>query len=97
MEDAKWFPIIGSGTLFGLYLLFKFFDKEYINYVLTAYFTCMGVIAFAKVILGVSRWVSGLPIKGEYHVHLKGKEGEHYTKGNYLEFLIFGLNTCLSS
>jgi len=40
----------------------------------------MGVIAFAKVILGVSRWVSGLPIKGEYHLQLKGQEGEHYTK-----------------
>ena len=34
---------IGSCVLFGLYILFKFFSKEYINYLLTAYFLLFGI------------------------------------------------------
>lgn len=41
-SDAYWFPVIGSGTLFGFYILFKYFSKEYINYLLTAYFAVFG-------------------------------------------------------
>lgn len=37
------FPVIGSGVLFGFFLLFKFFSKEYINYLLTAYFAIFGI------------------------------------------------------
>ena len=39
---------MGSGVLFGLYLLFRFFSKEYINYLLTAYFALLGWMAVAK-------------------------------------------------
>jgi minor histocompatibility antigen H13 len=39
------FPIIGSCVLFGLYILFKLFSKEYINLLLTAYFLFFGVLA----------------------------------------------------
>ncbi|KAI3649858.1 hypothetical protein MP228_005490 [Amoeboaphelidium protococcarum] len=49
-EDAMWFPIIGSGVLFSLYLVFRFFSKEYINYLLTAYFGFLGCLALAKMI-----------------------------------------------
>jgi len=44
-EDAWKFPFIGSGVLFGLYILFKIFSKEYINLLLTAYFLLFGVLA----------------------------------------------------
>jgi len=44
-EDAWKFPFIGSGVLFGLYLLFKVFSKEYINLLLTAYFLLFGIAA----------------------------------------------------
>lgn len=47
-EDAMWFPVMGSGVLFGLYLLFKFLHKEYINYLLTAYFAMLGTGALTK-------------------------------------------------
>jgi minor histocompatibility antigen H13 len=44
-EDAWKFPFIGSGVLFGLYLLFKMFSKEYINLLLTGYFLIFGIAA----------------------------------------------------
>ena len=47
-EDAMWFPIMGSCTLFGLYLMFRYFGKEYINYLLTAYFSVLGAVAVGK-------------------------------------------------
>ena len=47
-EDAMWFPVMGSATLFGLYLLFRYFGKEYINYLLTGYFALLGTVAVAK-------------------------------------------------
>lgn len=43
-KDAYMFPVIGSCVLFGLYMLFKIFSKEYINMLLTAYFLLFGVI-----------------------------------------------------
>jgi minor histocompatibility antigen H13 len=46
-KDAYMFPIVGSCVLFGLYLLFKLFSKEYINMLLTAYFLFFGVMAVA--------------------------------------------------
>jgi len=45
MQDAYMFPVIGSGVLFGLYLLFKFIGKEYINVLLSAYFLFFGIAA----------------------------------------------------
>lgn len=47
-QDAMMFPFIGSAVLFGLYLLFKTFSKEYINMLLTAYFLLIGFISLTK-------------------------------------------------
>ena len=47
-EDAYWFPVIGSGVLFGFYLLFKYFNKDYINYLLTAYFAMFGAASLGS-------------------------------------------------
>jgi len=49
-EDAWKFPFIGSGVLFGLYLLFKVFSKEYINMLLTGYFLLFGIAAVTATI-----------------------------------------------
>lgn len=46
-SDAYMFPIIGSIFLFSFYLLFKFFSKEYINLLLTAYFGVFGTVSLA--------------------------------------------------
>lgn len=47
-RDAWMFPVMGSGILFGLYLLFRIFSKEYINMLLTAYFMILGVTAITN-------------------------------------------------
>lgn len=52
-NDAYMFPVIGSGVLFSMYLVYKYVDKKYINYVLTAYFSIMGSAAVTKASLDV--------------------------------------------
>merc|ERR1712063_18412 len=42
-KDAYMFPVVGSCVLFGLYILFTLFSKEYINFLLTAYFLLFGI------------------------------------------------------
>jgi minor histocompatibility antigen H13 len=56
-SDAYWFPVIGSCFLFGFYILFTFFPKEYINYLLTAYFAVFGSASVARLLSKMSRAV----------------------------------------
>jgi len=42
-KDAYMFPVYGSCFLFGLYIVFKVFSKELINYLLSAYFIIFGI------------------------------------------------------
>jgi len=42
-KDAYKFPLIGSVVLFGLYLLFKFLDKDLVNLLLSIYFSFIGM------------------------------------------------------
>eukprot|EP00744_Colponema_vietnamica_P001667 GILI01002738.1.p1 GENE.GILI01002738.1~~GILI01002738.1.p1 ORF type:complete len:386 (-),score=149.05 GILI01002738.1:388-1545(-) len=46
-KDAWMFPVIGSAVLFSLYVLFKVFPKEWINFVLSLYFSGIGSFAVA--------------------------------------------------
>ena len=46
-NDAYMFPVYGSMTLFSLYAVFKFFDKDYVNILLKTYFLFLGVCAMA--------------------------------------------------
>lgn len=45
MEDAYQFPIVGSLSLFGLYLAFKYLDKDMVNKIIGAYFAVAGSLA----------------------------------------------------
>eukprot|EP01125_Pyxidicula_operculata_P010054 TRINITY_DN330_c0_g1_i1.p1 TRINITY_DN330_c0_g1~~TRINITY_DN330_c0_g1_i1.p1 ORF type:complete len:502 (-),score=168.95 TRINITY_DN330_c0_g1_i1:56-1537(-) len=47
-KDAYMFPVIGSGVLIGLYLLFRLFSKEYVNLLLTAYFLFFGFLSLVE-------------------------------------------------
>ncbi|CAG2119290.1 unnamed protein product, partial [Medioppia subpectinata] len=49
-KDAAMFPLIASAALFGLYIFFKLFSKEYINLLLTGYFFFLGVLALAHIL-----------------------------------------------
>ena len=44
-KDAMKFPLVGSCVLFGLFLLFKFFAKEYLNLLFSFYFLLIGPTA----------------------------------------------------
>ncbi|KAK7472532.1 hypothetical protein VKT23_000647 [Stygiomarasmius scandens] len=63
LEDAWFFPIIGSVVLLGLFLIIKYFGKEWINWFLGWYFSIAGVVsvwkssvAFLKFVLGPERF-----------------------------------------
>ncbi|KAI0812793.1 signal peptide peptidase-domain-containing protein [Irpex lacteus] len=58
-EDAWLFPIIGSVLLLGLYLVVKYFGKEWINWALQWYFTIAGVGSGGKALISLARWATG--------------------------------------
>lgn len=44
-EDAYHFPLVGSVSLFSLYLAFKYLDKDLVNLLIGAYFALVGCLA----------------------------------------------------
>ncbi|CAI5729402.1 unnamed protein product [Peronospora effusa] len=71
-EDAYLFPVLGSGVLLGLYTLFKFFDKDMVNLLLTAYFALASqsdtIVRFTCHSMGSTSW-NCLKL-GCLHLHL---------------------------
>jgi len=49
-KDAWLFPVMGSAVLFGLYLLFKFFNENYLNVLLHIYFVLIGSFSIGQLI-----------------------------------------------
>lgn len=47
-NDAMMFPLVASCALFGLYVLFKVFGKEYVNLLMGGYFFILGVMSLTK-------------------------------------------------
>jgi len=77
-KDAMMFPIIASCALFGLYIVFQVFGKEYINLLLSFYFLVLGIFALAHM---VSPLVLPLlpPSLPAIPFHLKFTQGEEGT------------------
>uniref|UniRef100_A0A7S2V0H1 Minor histocompatibility antigen H13 n=1 Tax=Fibrocapsa japonica TaxID=94617 RepID=A0A7S2V0H1_9STRA len=48
--DAYKFPIIGSCALFGLYIVFKFLDKDLVNLLLAIYFSVIGMFTIGSTV-----------------------------------------------
>ncbi|KAI0341989.1 hypothetical protein BDW22DRAFT_1358101 [Trametopsis cervina] len=65
-EDAWLFPIIGSVLLLGLYLIVKYFGKEWINWLLQWYFTIAGVGSGGKALISFVRWAAGPRVWKQY-------------------------------
>jgi len=81
-KDAYMFPVVGSCVLFGLYMLFKLFSKEYINMLLTGYFLLFGVAAVTTTLSPVFALVRP-PADGvkpwEYTIHFPwDKDATHF-------------------
>jgi minor histocompatibility antigen H13 len=49
-KDAWMFPVFGSGVLFGLFLVFKYFHKDYINILFHYYFSVIGGYAVSNLL-----------------------------------------------
>ncbi|CAG0879628.1 unnamed protein product [Darwinula stevensoni] len=49
-RDAAMFPLFASAALFGLYIFFQVFSKEYINMLLTSYFFVLGILAMTHML-----------------------------------------------
>nr|BAN21195.1 signal peptide peptidase [Riptortus pedestris] len=80
-KDAAMFPIIASAALFGLYIFFQIFSKEYINLLLTGYFFILGILALCHLVSPViSSLVPAAIPKVPFHalfVRGKGSEAEN--------------------
>ena len=44
-KDAMQFPLLGSASLFSLYMAFKFFDRSVVNMIISVYFGLVGCAA----------------------------------------------------
>ncbi|EFC50012.1 peptidase A22B family protein [Naegleria gruberi] len=69
VKDAAMFPVIGSCVLFSLYLCFKFLSDVWVNFVMSAYFTFLGIGAIATALHPVLSAI--MP----HHMTEKSKEG----------------------
>ncbi|CAL8092666.1 unnamed protein product [Calicophoron daubneyi] len=49
-NDAATFPIFASVALFGIYLVFKYVPKEYVNFLLNLHFSIIGFISMARLL-----------------------------------------------
>ncbi|KAG0369894.1 signal peptide peptidase-domain-containing protein [Gamsiella multidivaricata] len=99
LEDAYMFPIFGSITLFGLYLVFRYVDKTYVNYLLTAYFGLLGVMATTQV--GVNCVAPIVKLCGidvdKWHLTLTKKKKELYSaKFTILHLILTVVSVLLS-
>ncbi|KAI1316461.1 hypothetical protein EDD11_009951 [Mortierella claussenii] len=99
LEDAYMFPVFGSITLFGLYLVFRFVDKTYVNYLLTAYFGLLGVMATTQV--GVNCVAPIVKLVGinvdKWHLRLTKKKKELYSAKFTILHLIMTVASVLLS
>merc|ERR1719423_602319 len=84
-KDAMMFPIIASCALFGLYIFFHIFSKEYINLLLSFYFLVLGIFALSHMMSPVILKLipSAVPI---IPFHLKFTQGEGDSKETVVDY-----------
>jgi|EP00937_MAST-01D_sp_MAST-1D-sp2_P000238 minor histocompatibility antigen H13 len=64
-DDAMMFPVFGSCALFSLYMMFKFFDKYYVNLLLSSYFCLVGIYTLMTTLDPLAKAVFGGDGEGE--------------------------------
>ncbi|XP_034241234.1 minor histocompatibility antigen H13 isoform X2 [Thrips palmi] len=76
-KDAAVFPLVASAALFGLYLFFKIFSKEYVNLLLTGYFFILGVITLTHLVSPLINTLVPAAIPNTpFHLHFKCGSGD---------------------
>jgi len=76
LDDAKQFPIVGSAALISLFLVYKFFDKKYLNLLITIYFSIIGVGSLTQMFSYLAEFILGKKIKNEFKLRLTQKKEE---------------------
>jgi hypothetical protein len=74
-EDAYQFPLIGSVSLFSLYLAFKFLDDSLVNFMIGAYFAVVGCLALTMTLAGPVSRVTPAALKRNFSFEYKVKHG----------------------
>lgn len=81
-KEAALFPLYASCALVGLYVFFKFFSKEHINLLLSAYFFVLGTISLSSVLSNLVEYFLGrfapnlLKRSSKFHMLFTQDEGE---------------------
>jgi hypothetical protein len=74
-EDAYQFPLVGSVSLFSLYLAFKFLDESLVNFMIGAYFAVVGCIALTMTLAGPVSRVTPVAFQRNFSYEYKIKHG----------------------
>merc|ERR1719180_596894 len=79
------FPLIASCALFGLYMIFNIFGKEYINMLLSFYFLVLGIFALSHMVSPVVLKLvpSAVPV---IPFHLQFTQGEGEAKESVVDY-----------
>ncbi|XP_043470364.1 minor histocompatibility antigen H13 [Leptopilina heterotoma] len=76
-KEAAMFPFVSSVALFGLYIFFQIFSKEYINLLLTVYFFFIGILALSHLASPlISSLVPAAIPKTRYQIHFTGDDDD---------------------
>ena len=84
-NDAMMFPLIASCALFGLYMIFNIFGKEYINMFLSFYFLVLGIFALSHMVSPVVLKLvpSAVPV---IPFHLQFTQGEGDARESVVDY-----------
>uniref|UniRef100_A0A1B6M8U8 Minor histocompatibility antigen H13 n=1 Tax=Graphocephala atropunctata TaxID=36148 RepID=A0A1B6M8U8_9HEMI len=97
-KDAAMFPLIASAALFGLYIFFKLFSKEYINLLLTGYFFFLGIFALCHLMSPlISSLVPAAIPNVPFHLRFtkgSGEEQEYLVDYNFTSHDLVCLTCC---
>ena len=79
------FPLIASCALFGLYMIFNIFGKEYINMLLSFYFLVLGIFALSHMVSPVVLKLvpSAVPV---IPFHLQFTQGEGDARESVVDY-----------
>ncbi|KAI7822122.1 signal peptide peptidase-domain-containing protein [Kickxella alabastrina] len=68
-EDAYMFPVYGSIALFSMYMVFKYLNADWVNFLLSGYFALLGVAALTQLGVRVVKGLTGVKLP-QYHLNL---------------------------
>lgn len=99
-QDAYKFPLVGSCTLFGLFLAFKFFKEDIVNLLLSVYFSFIGTFLlavsiepFVSLVLTsekkYGKEIKGVPLLGDVDLTFTFSDLVCYVLGGCFAFMYF--------